>query len=119
MNTALAGRAHQRGKRAGMAKNLPIWDLDERACAVFYQPGTEDEEKKQNCLRYFEQACQTAQWMGAAGCLSPGAQANCNGAACKTCNALPEIEKLEAQGLYRRDAVPGDDGKAGADRRCG
>ena len=41
----------------------------------FINLATEEEQKKENCLKYFEQACRAAQWMGAKRVIfHPGAQ---------------------------------------------
>lgn len=71
----------------------------------FINLATEDEEKKQNCLRYFEQACRVAQWMGARRVVfHPGAQGKLQRAQAveNITTLLPEImKKLEAQGLLQ------------------
>ncbi len=69
----------------------------------FINLATEEEQKKENCLKYFEQACRAAQWMGAKRVIfHPGAQGKLEREqAVENILALfPEIlEKLEAQGL--------------------
>lgn len=69
----------------------------------FINLATEEEQKKANCLKYFEQACRAAQWMGAKRVIfHPGAQGKMEReqAVENILTLFPQIlEKLEAQGL--------------------